>query len=161
MGTTIRPHYGRWRAMIQRCKNPGHQKFPLYGGRGITVCDEWHDFWVYAAAVEALGPKPSDQHTIDRIDNDGNYEPGNIKWSSHSEQLKNRREYKHTKPQSERKPRGNMKTLVTAGGKPVTTLHAAELLGCRVDTLKERLQRWRKARPGLTCVTIEELSRKR
>lgn len=80
-----------WRSMKERCSNPQDKSFPNYGGRGIKVCDHWLNFAAYAADIAALGPKPSPKHSLDRINNDGDYEPGNMKWSTRSEQALNRR----------------------------------------------------------------------
>lgn len=151
-------HFHRWDSMIQRCENPKHHKYELYGARGIAVCNAWYDFEEYLKEVVSLGPKPSPTHSIDRIDNDKGYEPGNIKWSSHSEQMKNRRRYRHRKPQGERKARSNTKTMVLVGGEAVTIKHAAALLGVRHDTLKKRLQGMRARNPGLgTTIDLEKL----
>ncbi len=88
---TDHPYYHRWRSMIQRCCNPAHPVFHHYGGRGITVCEEWlKDPFAYYAHLEALGDCPPG-YSIDRINNDGNYEPGNVRWASASEQAYNRR----------------------------------------------------------------------
>lgn len=79
------PHYTRWYNMVARCTKPHHPMWPHYGGRGITVCDEWlnpHAFYAYLD--EVLGPCPAD-HSLDRIDNDGGYEPGNVRWASRSQ----------------------------------------------------------------------------
>lgn len=83
--------YGTWRTMIRRCENPKVDEYLFYGGRGITVCPEWHDVAEFITWIEAnLGPRPVGM-TLDRIDNDGNYEPGNVKWSTTAEQAANRR----------------------------------------------------------------------
>jgi hypothetical protein len=80
--------------MKQRCYNKKARQYSDWGGRGITVCDRWlHSFTNFLADV---GKRPSSTHSIDRIDNDGNYEPGNVKWSTASEQAANKRKPRHT-----------------------------------------------------------------
>src|SRR5687768_14352002 len=78
----------RWRQMIRRCTDPSSPDWPNYGSRGITVCDRWLDFDTYYADV---GPCPEPGLTLDRVDNDGNYEPGNWRWATRAEQTANRR----------------------------------------------------------------------
>jgi len=81
--------YRAWGSIRQRCGNPKNTQFKDYGGRGIRVCQEWLDsfdtFYAY------IGPKPSPQHTIDRIDINGHYEPGNVRWATKKEQERNKR----------------------------------------------------------------------
>lgn len=74
-----------WRAMLQRCRPGGH---PDYGGRGIRVCDHWKS---YEAFLQDVGKRPSPEHSLDRIDNEGNYEPGNVRWATIKEQNRNTR----------------------------------------------------------------------
>lgn len=81
--------YNSWAAMIQRCLNKNRKKYPNYGGRGIKVCDRWRLSFIDFLAD--MGRKPSPKHSLDRINNDGNYEPGNCKWSTNKEQSNNRR----------------------------------------------------------------------
>jgi hypothetical protein len=82
-------HYGAWKAMCQRCSNQKNEQFPNYGGRGITVCPRWRDD--YMAFLADVGPRPSPLHSLDRIDNDGHYEPGNVRWATIDRQLRNQR----------------------------------------------------------------------
>ena len=81
--------YRAWMAMNARCYNPNYSQYHDYGGRGITVCDKWR--YSFPAFFEDVGPAPSSKYSIDRKDNDGNYTPDNVKWSTHSEQMRNRR----------------------------------------------------------------------
>jgi hypothetical protein len=73
--------------MRNRCGNPNNQAFPRYGGRGIYVCNDWHSFPAFRDWAEANGYR--DNLAIDRIDNDGGYEPNNCRWSTYKEQGRN------------------------------------------------------------------------
>ena len=85
------PEYSAWVRMIDRCTNPGHEFWARYGGRGISVCQQWRDDFLNFYAD--MGPRPSPQLSLDRINNDGNYEPGNCRWATKSEQARNRKQY--------------------------------------------------------------------
>lgn len=88
-GMTGTPEHRAWRAMIQRCLYPREQNYRYYGGRGIAVCPEWqHDFLAF---YRHIGPKPGPGYSVDRINNEGNYEPGNVRWLTMKQQCQNRR----------------------------------------------------------------------
>jgi hypothetical protein len=79
-----------WSNMRNRCYNPNATQYKWYGGRGIQVCDEWGTFDRFESDVlRLIGPRPSTNYTLDRIDNNGNYEPSNIRWATQSEQVRN------------------------------------------------------------------------
>lgn len=83
------PGYRTWLSMIARCENPRTESYPRYGGRGITVCERWRGS--FADFIADVGPRPSPSHSIDRINVNGNYEPGNCRWATAVEQQRNRR----------------------------------------------------------------------
>lgn len=83
------PEYRTWSNMIDRCERPGNSQYRDWGGRGIKVCSRWRES--FAAFLEDMGRKPTPKHSIDRINNDGDYEPGNCRWATSAEQSRNRR----------------------------------------------------------------------
>ena len=125
--STKHPLWALWGAMHQRCTNPNRNHFHRYGGRGIRVCEQWQDFRQFVAGVnECCGPRPSEKHTLDRIDNDGNYEPGNVKWSDPFEQGAN----------TERT------TLVEYKGEMISRPEAARRVGISHSALRRRMREW-------------------
>lgn len=86
--------YDAWRNLFARCDDPEHKSYRRYGGRGIKICDRWRNGdgskSGYDCFLEDMGTKPSDLHSIDRINNDGNYEPSNCRWATAAMQVNNR-----------------------------------------------------------------------
>lgn len=86
-----RPGYTSWFSMVSRCRNPRNNRWAAYGGRGVTVVDAWVGPGGYERFIAHIGPRPSPGHSIDRIDVNGHYEPGNVRWATRAEQSHNTR----------------------------------------------------------------------
>ncbi len=119
--------YQVWHAIKMRCTNPGNKRFKDYGGRGIQLYPLWQDDFsaFYEYILTALGPKPSSSHSIDRINNDGNYEPGNIRWASTFQQGSNTRRIHH----------------LTFHGQTKSIADWSRLTGINRSTIRERIER--------------------
>lgn len=117
------PEYGAWCGLRGRCHNKQHFAYHRYGGRGITVCKRWLGRNGFANFYKDMGPKPSRKYTIERIDNDGDYEPENCRWATLTEQQRNR---------------SNNRRL-TYKGKTKTITEWAEELGFKISTIQSRL----------------------
>jgi hypothetical protein len=115
--------YYAWIDMRRRCNDPKRPQYPRYGGRGISVCDRWNAS--FADFIADVGEAPSKGAILDRIDNDGNYEPANVKWSTPTESTNNREVTKHVVVEGERMP----------------VEQAAKRLGCSGAAIRDRLRR--------------------
>ncbi|WP_152548464.1 hypothetical protein [Cupriavidus sp. SK-4] len=114
----------RYRRMLERCGNPRHPAYGNYGGRGIQVCEEWrNDFWAFA---EFWGDIPFPDASMERLDVNGNYEPGNCKWATPKEQARNKR---------------NTRSVTLDDGRAVSLAEVAEDNGLSWATLKDRVTR--------------------
>lgn len=120
-GMTRSPTWISWRAMLDRCERPGTNGYERYGGAGVTVCAAWHSFESF---FTDMGLRPDGQ-TLDRIFSTGNYEPGNCKWSTWTEQESNRRDNR----------------FVIIAGQQICFAEAARLLGIGIDRLTYRAEK--------------------
>lgn len=116
------PEYAVWAAMLHRCSCPTSQGYANYGGRGISVCERWHSFETF---FEDMGGRPSSKHSIDRIDNDGDYTAENCRWATQKTQRRNTR----------------YNRLITFDGTTQCVAAWAAQLGIHKQTLLNRLNR--------------------
>lgn len=122
------PEYNVWNGMKHRCHNPNYGSYERYGARGISVCARWRNS--FADFYADMGPRPSPQHSIERMDNDGDYEPGNCRWATLDVQANNKRRTIHV------------------GGKKLVEI-AAET-GLSLSTVRARLYQGNADRIGST-----------
>lgn len=116
------PEWQTWQNMIHRCENKNNPGYKTYGARGIKVCDRWKDFDCF---YKDMGARPSEKHSIDRINNDGNYSPDNCRWATKKEQARNTRQ----------------NNLVTFNGETKPLVCFIEELGLNKNTVRGRLRR--------------------
>lgn len=116
---TRTPGYDTWRSMRQRCLRPDQRQYKDYGGRGISVCVRWNVFENFLAD---MGPRPSGR-SLDRINNDGDYEPGNCRWATRTQQQRNRRDVRP----------------ITFQGRTMLISDWAKEIGVKTNTLQSRL----------------------
>lgn len=128
----IRPAYNAWSNLLNRCYNPTNWKFPRYGGRGITVCERWRVSFENFYAD--MGDRPSPLHTLERENNNGNYEPDNCKWATRKEQARNR----------------STNRLLTAFGETLPLASWAERYRLGPGTLRMRILRGESVESALT-----------
>lgn len=117
------PAYRAWEGAKQRCRNPNVRSYADYGGRGIRFCAEWDSFVQF---ISDMGPQPPGS-TLDRIDNDGHYEPGNCRWATTAEQARNKRSNQ----------------WVEYEGKRLTIKDLASYAGVPYSRLYRRIRRWK------------------
>jgi hypothetical protein len=128
--------YLAWAGAVSRCHDRQNKSYRSYGGRGIAVCEEWRED--PRAFAEHIGPKPSPQHSLDRIDNDRGYEPGNVRWATREQQENN-------KQRSHR---------ITWQGRTQTVAQWARELGVKYHNISDRLKRgWSVERALSTPIT--------
>lgn len=114
--------YTIWAAMLHRCRNPKDRHWARYGGRGISVCERWLHFEEFFAD---MGPRPSHDHSLDRIDSDGPYAPGNVRWTTRAVQNRNT----------------SRNHFITRGGITLCVADWARRLGLSYSGLQSRLRR--------------------
>jgi len=116
--------YSIWMNMRSRCKNPKNNRYSTYGARGISVCPQWDKDFVNF--LQDMGRRPSPDHTIERIDNDGNYEPSNCRWATRQEQARNRTTSRFIQLEGETK---TLAEWCEIRGLPMKSVHARLKMG--------------------------------
>jgi hypothetical protein len=120
-GMSFSREYRSWESMLNRCEKTNDKEYPMWGGRGIKVCERWHDFNNFYAD---MGTRPKGM-TLDRIDNNGDYEPSNCRWATAKTQSNNRRS----------------NTLITYKGRTQTLQQWADETGICSGTISQRIRK--------------------
>ena len=123
-GMSKSPEYKMWENARSRCRSPKNRKYPIYGGRGISMSERWVSS--FATFIKDMGPRPSPAHTLDRIDPDGDYEPSNCRWATWETQNNNR---------------GSFNRKVKVSGRTFTVAQASREFGVPHGTILSRLNR--------------------
>lgn len=133
-GGNITPEYRAWARLIQRCSNPALRCYQNYGGRGINVCVRWQEpnGQGFLNFLADMGERPSPEHSIDRIDNNGGYSPENCRWATRVEQQRNRRTTIRITFQGQSL---TLKEWAAKLGIKYTTLHARLITGWRIERM--------------------------
>lgn len=136
--------YRCWYAMNHRCCNQNDIAYRLYGGRGVSVCEQWRGPGGFERFIEHIGPRPSVEHSIDRFPNcNGNYEPGNVRWATQLQQSRNRRVNRVLELNGERRCVAEWAEIAgmnpsTLGGR-LNKMGLAEAMSIPVDKTKREL----------------------
>lgn len=141
-GQSYGAEYQAWKGIKRRCYSKKSRMYKRYGGRGITVCQRWRDS--FANFFADMGKRPSAKHSIERIDNNGNYEPSNCKWATDAEQTRNT----------------SRNVYVEFRGERLTVQDWAKRLGVTHGTLQNRIKRWGVERALTTPVFSQYQHRK-
>lgn len=120
-GMTDTPEWRAWKGMLERCYLESYEQFHNYGGRGIAVCDRWRESFENFFAD--MGTRPGPKYSLDRIDNNGNYEPGNCRWATPAQQLHNQRRT----------------VMLTHDGITLPLVEWAEKVGIAPETIRRRV----------------------
>lgn len=134
--------YYTWQAMKRRCSSPSDKRYEDYGGRGISVCTRWQES--YEAFLADMGLPPSKSHQIERLDNDGDYEPGNCEWVLREQNGRNKRNNR----------------VIEADGRSLTLVEWAEDTGLKREAIAARLKRGWTPEEALNLTPRKRWSRK-
>lgn len=124
-GMTDTPEWRAWKGMLERCYLESCHSYPHYGGRGIVVCERWRNS--FENFFEDIGRRPTTKHSLDRIDNDGNYEPSNCRWATASQQALNTRRT----------------VMITYNGVTRPLIEWAKDFGLHSETLRRRILKYK------------------